>query len=691
MTTLWKPGQYDADGREYVRGSTVHHVSRLNCNQGSFANPETLTHWGAAKDGKFYAGGVESVIGGPFAIDGQPNFTSWRFQGGLISADGSKYPDPQAITLSGDKLITPNGGAVTLSLTTGETGFPHALCVQSDLRWYSLGDEFDFYLDYEDFTLSSGTDLALVVEVCRGQDYLRYCKKFVGGDPALKYTLIQQNIAGAYVETATGFTDSSEDGTLRIWRNNITMMGIPTVSLFKRDTPEGPWQEVGDPSGYECAAIAMLPVNIRIYLTGDNNSTGSVKLTSFGFTEGGGANITTNRPLWAIIANEEGGGTYGTDHRGVTLEVPNELAAVCTDEAVSLIDTASASKLWLRAMLGNEFALKNNQGLGDAVPRSVHWQNGRLIIALGGSAATPGYNRLPRYSDDPTLNFGAVVFDFVEDRIYVHQSVDPLGSVGTGGSLFLSNYIGDIPYRNVAPDSGLFAHARWTGSQAQLLIPDSRVFACAHYSDVLEDYRAIATGSGIGLFKQHITKPFEAGNNAVTLQSGKITHCEFDTNGNLYWMDADTLFSATKGSWNNNWGATFSADVYRPFPFTLSCEGQKTFALVDINTVLVATDVGVYAIDWSTGEWHLRYATTGYNAAHEILPSNFGVIVGLSKHVVGGTNFLTLIGAGIATSEDADKATKVALINLDNHRLSSVMSVSTTIFPVIDTLPLGVA
>jgi hypothetical protein len=698
--TIWTAPATDAAGRAFVVGSSVLAIDYLNCNEGSFADPTGKTHWGAAKDGKFYVGGAPCAAGA-FSVEGQANIASWRYHGiapQALSFDGNKEVrfDELAGHTGGAKLILHDGAP--------ETGFPGILKIANDLRWWLQPTAGIVDVMFDAFALSLGTKLRFAMELRRSPtNAIGLTKEFTDGTNT-SY-VFYQIINGVRTETVID-TDVNTSGGIRIERD---ISGLDTVRLYKRPNLTDPWAQIGEVDGYDVhACLEIQPVYLHFYLTGDQASTGSIILLPFTPPEDP-ANVSTYAS-WTMTQFE------ATTHRGAQFTMPDKLVAVSTSESISLIDPdadGGNGLLWLRALVGEDLALANNFGFADARPVSAHWQNGKLIVCVSGSRQTIASEMHEfKYLDDKEVNLGAVVLDFVEDAIYIHKSVTrmPDDSIVLGGIGLVRNFWGPFPYRNELPAVN---YPRWdtnTGNGYRgLMIPDSRVNHCASYLDVLHTYTAFATSSGIGLFKRRSTEISKTGLPSTGNNQAAMTYCEFDAAGTLFYMDPYTLFSASKEVWETSFAAGviendgdptdpvehtysdvtyFEAEIFRQLPFAFSLPSQHRFVLHG-SDVLFATNNLIYRVTWPRGQFVPTYGASGFGASYGLLPSDIGIITCINKRTqtIGGVQVPVLVIAATGTTAGARQ---IALVDLDKNQLIGVQSVSTSLLPIGAT-PIDIA
>jgi len=377
----------DADGNIFLGSRAILALAAVDTTQGSFGNPVSQNHWGAAKDGKFYANGVECGPGDfGTVVDGFRD-SAWAFSG----------RKPHGRQLFGNPITMPSDGTLTLSgtyTTAGSNG------VTSLRRWYLTGD-FDIQLDFANFVSSAvgaANGLSVNIDSANSFQIYRY------GVTASGVYRIAKTVAGSWSSVAEVATTDTA-GKLRLTR----VAGVLTAYYWT-----GVWTLGATAS--DAVFAGNVQVDISMYGV---NATNSVDMSNFVINSG----VTDNRAQWAKEA-------FSTE-RGTQESMPDKLAVVCADTSVDLIDTDN-DKLWMR------FIHASNNLLFDTnfVVRDVAWVNGVLYLA-GGSYMTEG-----------DLGIG-VVADFNVELVRVHRRVASSITGGVyGGSI--DRVLGCIATRNQA-------------------------------------------------------------------------------------------------------------------------------------------------------------------------------------------------------------------------------------------------
>jgi hypothetical protein len=309
-------GVLDGDGNELLGGTNLTHVIQVDTTTGGFGGPVAGNHWGAARDGKFYANGAECGPGDFGTVAGGMRHTAWSFSG----QDPMGQPLYGAVSLPSDNVIQFSGYKPSWN---GDS-------ISSLRRWYLTGD-FDIEVEYLNWAPVSGENV-IYLSVCRNiggteGTNLFYCYRHTNGN---YYSARVINNGWANLGNV-GTSDTA--GKFRITRSSGVLQSYYWT---------GSWTPLG-------ATYSHANLNSDLYVDihqQSNNASCSVQVTNFVINSG----TTTNRAGWYREAS-------GTE-RGTQADMPDSLGIVCTNDTLDLVDIDN-DKLWMRFLKGANLALHN--------------------------------------------------------------------------------------------------------------------------------------------------------------------------------------------------------------------------------------------------------------------------------------------------------------------------------------------
>lgn len=557
----------DGDGNDILAYGDVTGVEVIDTTAGSFGVPVSNNHWGAARDGRYYADGLICAPGDFGTVLGGFRKTAWRFSGQdpLGLADGTTI-----FSLVADDQLRIKG-------TWPLWGDPGGQ-VSSHLKWYLEPGDFDIQVDFLNYAVLAGSEgesrLAINANNENGTQQF-----YINRDASGNYRTARV-LNGSYASLGTTGTGDTS-GKLRITR----VGGVLTAYKWNGSG----WDQVGSTlndsrlQGY---------VFVQMGSSGNNNTQTDITYSNFTINSG----TTTNRVGWY----REASGT----HRGTQPDMPSSLAVVCTVSSVELIDR-SMNKLWMRFLKVNNYALSNYSDHGQR-PWRAAWSNGVLMIAEGSSPSQ-------------SAEGGAIWIDFTLDQIRIHRNTV---STICGGMFANSsnNPIGCIALRNSA--------FSYTGDYDEYGIPDYRTYDVDVLHLGLYEYIAAATLDGMAMFKRkrwYSLDPLGL-ENSYSIETDRMFWCHLDhTDGELFYMDAANMYSRNRTGMGQGWqdwmtGGIFTAQYSKTLPgtrlFDVQYHAAKSGAFL-----FVPANEGVYRVDWPSGSWTLFFGAPGSGATHEILPA----------------------------------------------------------------------
>lgn len=590
----------------------------------SFDNPTAHNHWGAARDGKFYADGVECGSEGYDFGTLANGFkrTAWRFAGGLMEREPVFATTPTKYRLN---LIADD--ELDMALISLSSAWD--LMVVSHGKFYLDGD-IDIEVEYTDYAYSSGRIQFNLYKT-------RYTVATHFGVWARSNNIIdaQRSINGTAASLGT-VTPCPTAARLRLTRT------ANVFQAYKWDSGDTDWVAVG--SSYSHASLeGALYVGVGLYTTGGYSCSCRLK----GFTINAGTVLNT-----ASWARELPG-----DHRGSQSAMPQNMVIAAESQALSIIDADNAL-LWMRFLRGVSFAFYELSG--NALIRDLAWKDGILLMVVG--------------RDTLETAEGFVLYiDFTIEAIRYHR---PASST-VCGSFFSRDWEqepGVIVNRNRADG--------WVGDYDAWHVISSACRCAAILHDAGYHYRASGTVSGITVHKwlhwnlngiDSTTFDWDL-NYSRSTGIGEVFRCAF-WGTTLYFGDATHLHSRdkTNGSldgWEDKIGSTFSPEYSQAWPEAAQImeHYRPVFWQPAIPLyIFIARASGIYRIEWPTGAWELFY---GAGAVHDILPSY--TQINSIAFANDGASDLLVVGL-----QDASLS-KIVILRLTDHTIYGVSSTASS-------------
>lgn len=591
----YQEDKLDSDGKELLYATATELAKLIKTDEEGFGDPTANNHWGAARDGKFYANGVEcGTEGFDFGtVAGGFKDSAWNFPTRPMNREPYYNTTPSwfTITMTADDeveifLDSPPSDWITTITSWG--------------RWVIDGD-FDIQVDFEVLTWTQeqnrfefGVGTSLSGNPGATQVYI-----YTRNNSTYAYTA-NRHVNGSYASLGSTAMTPETTGKLRITR---------TAGVYQCYKWNGSsWDTVGttfsDPT-------LEGPVYVWMGPWSDDGDDTKVRMSNFTINSG----TVINTVGWYREASG--------DHRGVRQDMPEELAVVGTLGSLELIETAN-NKLWMRFIQAANYILFDTTN-GRKV-RDVLWKDGILLVAMSGPTT---------YHEG-----GLFLIDFTTDVVRVFQE-----SASTICGAFFKHWLmhepGDIAHRNVAYG--------YSNDNDTWRIPDYRIWSTAIFIDSGYVYIVVGSQEGLAVFrwKRWEFTGTEGGVNdddwgMVRSNSTEVSRflcCDFDADGDLFYLTEDDLgvggggdavlysrdrTNGTPDGWEDGIpGGTFTAEYSKILPGTRSFEYQYRFHLYKPATtqyVFVPANEGVYRIDWPSGSWELFYGQSGSGATHEILP-----------------------------------------------------------------------
>lgn len=586
----YMPDKNDSDGAELLYDANLENVVLripFDTSKG-FDDPTNHNHWGAARDGKFYADGIECGSEGyDFGtLAGGFRDSAWNFPSRPLSREPYYHTTPSwfDIAMSDDDEVE-----IAFDSPPGDW-VPQ---IDSWGKWYLPDGDFDIEIEFDEFT---GT-----------QEQNRFefgVANSRGGSPGatMVYMYIRQNtgvgylaarqISGGYAELGrVTMSPIPSSGRMRITRT------ANVFQCYKWDGGDSDWVTVGSTYTH-----ANLEGNLYVWMGywNDGGHDGHIKIRNFTINSSG---TILNTASWARES-------AGAD-RGVQQDMPQALMLVATQSSFDLIDTVN-DKLWLRCrQTGNMiWDTTSNRRI-----RDVAWYDGILLVCMAAD------------NEEGGLFF----IDFTADLVRVFRQS---ASSVEGG--WYQHRWGHEPGPIAARHSYTYS-----GDFSQWRLPDGRVWSCALWADGVYVYFLAGTEDGIRVWrwKRHERTGVENAEDSDSwgmkyVTSNEVTRmrvCWVADDGVLFYGDATSLYSRDRtngGStgWEDQYqvgavGLNFDAENTKAWPGTLDHDAQyKVVSYKPASTqyLFVARREGVYRVDWPSGSWGLFYGTGG---AHDILGS----------------------------------------------------------------------
>ena len=570
MPPTYRNGANDADGNEFLYHASLNDVVDLAETSG-WDDPTNNNHYGAGRNGRFYANGVLCEPG-PLSVSGSVLEKNWRRadqEPFRVVYDG--VVSPGTVTAVGDNTLDVNSGS-----PNPKPGWWWFTGVDSWGKWYLQGD-FDISIDFSNisFTALSHVNICVWSNQDGTDGTNEICMKYYFYGAWIFQGHRFNNGAISYFGGNVGA--SITDGGVRIARVNTST--TPTFRCYRKLSIGGGWIQQG--SDYTTSNIGDGDVCVAVMLTTNGATNASCRITNFQHSE----DSWTNKAGWAREA-------FGS-HRGYQDEMPSGGCAVATDESIDIIDNDN-TKLWKRAYKNSGTLL----GPNIVAIKNVVFRDGVMIAVVNWQAGL----------------YRTFLIDFTADLAILFSSEGPAGAFMTD----TENRVAGLGIWN----SGI---GGWTGSlsaDSAFLISGSTNQSFADiWFDSGKEYDAIAFGAGLKIFRHtrwHTrTSPrIESTNSSET---SAMLSCVFDQDdGEVFYMSSTTAYSASKATWEAGIGGTFSSSTSKALPGTQSQSSQQRLKRYS-SYLFIAADEGIYRVDWPSGSWQLFYADSG--GQHDILPS----------------------------------------------------------------------
>ena len=559
------PGSTDSDAKYHLGDvdTKVNEIDNVDTTLGGFGDPTNHNHWGAARDGSFYADGVECTPGSFGTLADGLNHVSWRnTEEDPFKIDNSTSVNNSLTTVSDD----------VIRMSCQDNGWPLAAEVSSDKKW-SLSGDFDIQVDFLNVS-TSGSAYAAGISVRYNYDGIAGTNSVGVRRANDRYEFFYRN-NGAFGTVATaGGNDVS--GKLRLVRTSGTVHAYYWTGSA--------WTEVG--SGY-LHALGDADVTVALHVYTTSNYSLSVDWTAFTINSG----TWSNKAGWyRELSNAD---------RGSRQDMPESLVIVMCNKSLDLIDV-NTDKLWMRFNRDTYNAFFNYDAY-DSELHSCAWSDGTLLVGSRSSV----------YVSDEG---GAIVIDFTMDSIRAYRkSVSPVtGGLYTGCDAIAS---GVIQLRN---DGKHYSHDDDTWS-----IPLCRVDNVAIFRDVGYEYRAVVTGDTITIFKHQrwfFKDNMQEQEYTATSHTYVITALAFDSAGNLFYRSYENVYQVNRSTWEDSFTTTrtFSYDRSDSTAPLASSHEAYTLLVYD-GVVYIASYKGIWAWEWATDSIYLLYGPKDSSAAHEII------------------------------------------------------------------------
>jgi hypothetical protein len=599
----------DGDGNDLLGGQAIRQVVGIDTSVGGFGDPTNNNHYGAARDGQFYDDGVVCGPGDFGTLAGGFRRTAWR----------RSLDEPRAVW--NDMGVQPSMVANdTLRLDTNgvASGWSEfGPQVVSNGCWVLTGD-FDIEIEYANWNIAAGANLFLGFTVMHqtpfnGAGYLAFrVARFLnsGSDQYYKDALNPGASGAASVATA----DTA--GKMRITRTGTTLRAF---------YDNAGWVQIGTDD--TTATVNTGDVFVRIYLSAQSSTNGSVDIKSFTINTG----ATSNKAGWAREATGA--------HRGTQSDMPTNMGTVITVDSVDLVDLTN-NKLWMRFVRGTNNLVFTSTG---TIPRRVKWDDGQLLLAHGETDAGGGTG-------------GGMMIDFTLDtaRMYRFSASIPGAFYGTTNE----HVQGGISRRNSA--------VAWGGTDAAWVIPSYKCRDVSLYRDSGFEFHAFATVDGVGVgkwerwFTQNSPTVLTSFSTEVTTMLAVLLD---PSNGELFYMDATNIYSIDKTTWEGVMLTTqvFSAAVTKALSGTRNTDLQHHFVKHG-NNIYVPSNEGIHMVVWPGGSFTLRFGGPTSGATFPILPDD-GPVHSIAYAVDGATPVLV---CGLSGD------TPLLIINLNTNTVHAI-------------------
>jgi hypothetical protein len=493
--------------------------------------------------------------------------------------------------------------------------------VDSHHGWVIQGD-FDIQVDYSNWSYGGGGDGGC-------QMYARIDNKnawFVRRKGTPDYYDRNVMINGVWSTIASVSASGHTSGKLRLTRvGSIARSHYWTGSAWSQIGPDIDMGKTDD-------------ITVSLDIWGNAALTCSIDFSNFTINSG----TVSNRTGWYREAT-------GT-HRGTQSDMPDTLAVACSAQSIDLIDVTN-NKLWMRFLQGANNVFDNWDNRIEAIDAA--FQDGVLLIALSAT----------RYGVDEGM---LLVIDFTRDHVRLHRHAAST-ILGTWyGNLISAT--GGIALRNTAKDWYSVAYAEWA-------LQDRKVQSCSVVADGGSMYRAAAVGSGVAAFKLPRWHRQTTLQHAFSTETTVMRFCRYNpVNGNLFYVDATTLYEATKADVDaglaGGFGNTFGATTTKALPGTAATPAHYRFHRYGSSTLYMPRVEGLYKVDWPSGSFIHEYGDAASSAMHGVLPPH-DALNDITFAQDGATDLL-LVDLLI---DGSTGQTQVVAIKLSDHSIYAVSKV----------------
>lgn len=655
MAPKYRPGAIDGDGREYltaaagaVLGSRVY-----NTEGGAWGSPVVSGLKGAARDGYWYANGVQAEWGDFGDVAGGVRDASWGTMDPAEPMRGFPYRFKSysfECYLDGNRNAVSMVGANRARISSPDQAtYKTTNALSTAFRGCLVGDFDVEMLLYSWGGSSDWIPSAVGLVVFSNQVAYFTANALVrGAAPGTRYTAYHYNDDlgdGSYGAAGPSWTPTANA------KLAITRVGNVYRSYYDAGGGGGRVQ-IGTYTATRKLKNSRLYVAVVQCQVLAMPYYGSSGANAAPYAEVGINKVSgtfSNRPSWAT--------KLSTADRGSRPDFPENVEVIWTAKEVSLIDLDN-EKLWMR--------LKNPQG------------GSSLMYALPGFAATTsivdawldterGILFVSLY-DSATASRGIVVaLDFSKDKIDCFHSSTT--NFDVGGSF-------EMEYNDVYPweqrtcqfdypnggDPNAF-HYKWASGNSwrQWQTQGDQNRCGAVWSDAAYRYQAIATRTGLRIIRHALDATDSAGLYATWSGTADVLAVVFDEDdGALFFADSSSIYSASTATWQAAFGGAFAADWTTGQPGSISNNCQYSLT-PDASCVYVPRDEGVYLV-WSAGA-DLLLSDAGGAGLYKTLPAAYTAVRAVSIVVAGVINILL-----VATTE-AGPAYFVHGINLADGEL----------------------
>jgi hypothetical protein len=622
---LWSKNTFDTDGKRFLDGTQINDVHHAESNlTDSFWTG--IGHYGADYTGQLRFNGTACAFADFGTIASGLRRTAW--------ADETNPMAAQAV-LAGSYSF-PSDGVIRMTTGAANPGFIVDQNISSNLRWYILAGNFDFRGAYSNFSptgndLCAGWFLFSNIGGVEGSSGVRLRRCRVGGVEYYEVATFQNGVFGN--QTLLGTADTA--GILRAVRTSgsFTFYGGATGTT-----------QIGPALGGLGFGQEDLFVMAQLV---QNNTTGSCDFASPTMFSGS----TSSLIGWARNANPD-------QYRGNTGPMPTDLVVTAHGDEKSLgvggigqwdfdhgglsIIDGTNQKLWMQLNQVTNNAIFGVGTTAGEMQLKTRFRNGVLMGA--------------HFTLSGTDQGGGYVIDFSTGSFRVATG-------GAGNPQPGEMYSGSFQ-RSVDPIARANDALNYNRSDASWTTQTKDILDVDMWFDSGKEYYAFGTATGLTVLRQtrwDIDGQYgiNTADDCVSNDSNTMVALAFDqSNGRLFFMASNSLYSADKTTWEAAMPAgSFATDDGEALLGTEGRPFSQRRIIIIGSDVYVARDEGVYRHEaWPANSLALYYGKSGSGATHEILPDYDRVI-----SIAGDSQNLA-----IAMAKDFDTATTVFLDNFDN-------------------------